>query len=133
MRKSARSSRMREYSVRSNGITQSRPDSGTRTGATYFQRVWSKPAACSRPANSSVSLRARIPVLPPILNRRPVVRVDIGGEQQERAQSAKGDDAIETHQQPDVVEVQLGDDQSDEAESEYPVKPGAVHDARADQ
>src|SRR5229473_2986506 len=110
MRRSARSSRMREYSVRSNGITQRRPDSGTRTGATYFQGLLSKPAAWSRPTNSSMSLRARIPVLPPILNRRSVVRVDIGGEQQERSESAEGDDAIETHQQPDIVEVQLGDD-----------------------
>src|SRR6266550_6770119 len=133
MRRSARSSRMREYSVRSNGITHSRPDSGTRTGATYFQGLLSKLAARSRPANSSVSLRARIPVLPPILNRHPVVRVDVGGQQQERTQSAEGDDAIETHQQPDVVEVQLGDNQSDEAEAEHPVEPGAVHDAGADQ
>src|SRR5579862_3304753 len=102
---------MREYSVRSKGITQRRPDSNTRTGAMYFQGELSKPAAWSRQANSSARLRARIPVIPPILNGHAVARVDIGGEQQERSQSAKGDDAIEAHQQPDVVEVQLGDNQ----------------------
>src|SRR5579859_7577932 len=109
MRKSARSWRMREYSVRSNGMTQRRPDSGTRTGAIYCQGELSKPAAASRPAHNSVRLRARIAVIPPVLYGRTVARVDIRGEQQEPSQSAKGDDAIEAHQQPDVVEVQLGD------------------------
>src|SRR5262249_61072632 len=126
--------RMRGDSERSNGITQSRPRSSTRTGVRNFQWELSKSAPDSSPAHSTQrSLWTGIPFIPPALDRCAIARIDIGSEQEQSAEGSKRGDAVNADEQPDIVKIELGYHHADEAQSEDSIEGETVQDPGSDQ
>src|SRR5258706_2312016 len=107
-------------------MTFSRSASVTRTAARYFQADVSNPAPQARAAPTARKTPSLGAVIPPVLDRHAIAGVHIGGEQQQRAQSAKRNDPIDPSEQPHVIKIEFGDHAPDQPEPDDSVDRGFV-------
>src|SRR5579864_5258208 len=83
------------------------------------QRAGSKSARTMQTVASR--LRRSLVILPPAFNQRPEMRVEKRGGQKQRAQRDKSGDPVDSPQLPDIEQIQLDDDESNQAEAGDPV------------